>query len=340
MSKSLNDLPTISTVAQSASVSVTTVSRVLNGKTNVTEEKRQRVQEAILALNYQPQQSARSLAGANSMLIALLYSASDSRFVPQFQNAAIRACRQSGRSLLVECIDHAVGQPIEQVEAFLASLRPDGIILTGPLCADPWVRGTLNLRRMPFVTLQPGGDPKEISSITSDEVGAGEALTSHLIELGHTSVAYLRSAAQWVDNCQRGFARAMRSHDIEVNRDFVVQSTAESGTRLVYELLRRAERPSAIVASSVELALNARTAAQLAGLSVPGDLSLACFDDINDDRFVHPALTMMRRPIAAMASAAVSALIAIDRSKPVAPRPAGVLVPHAAMALGSTARRA
>ena len=137
MNKRAGAPPTIIDVARQAGVSIKTVSRVVNKEPTVHADTRARVQAAVAALNYRPQLSARSLAGAKSFLIGLLYYDPSAAFVAGVQQGATlrlpRGGPPPGRRVAAENGDDV--QP--QIEAMLAALRPDGMILTPPLCDNP-----------------------------------------------------------------------------------------------------------------------------------------------------------------------------------------------------------
>src|SRR5262245_16322660 len=121
---------TIVDVAREAGVSIKTVSRVVNRESGVLDATREQVLEVVRRLNYRPKQSARSLAGARSFLICLLYYDPSAAFVAGVQRGATLACRANGYHLVVESMGTDAPDITDQVEHMLAALRPDGMILT------------------------------------------------------------------------------------------------------------------------------------------------------------------------------------------------------------------
>ena len=125
---------TINHVAEKAGVSIKTVSRVLNREPNVAESTRQRVNEAVEALNYRPNVSARSLAGARSYLVGVLLDNVRPAYAIALQFGALRVCQSWGYHLLLEAIDTSAKDFSQQLELLLSNVRTDGFILPPPLC--------------------------------------------------------------------------------------------------------------------------------------------------------------------------------------------------------------
>src|ERR1700748_1113877 len=125
---------TISDVAHQAGVSIKTVSRVMNNEPGVRADTRARVLRRMADLRYRPSQSARSLAGARSFLIGLLYFDPSAAFVSGVQQGATMRCREAGYHLVVESMDNDAHDLGEQVHRMVSTLRPDGMFLSPPLC--------------------------------------------------------------------------------------------------------------------------------------------------------------------------------------------------------------
>jgi len=130
---------TITDVAEKAGVSIKTVSRVMNQEAGVHAETRAAVLKVVAELKYRPKQSARSLAGARSFLIGLLYYDPSAAFVGGVQQGATLRCREAGYHLVVESLHNDAPDLQQQVDRMVSALRPDGMILTPPLCDNPHV---------------------------------------------------------------------------------------------------------------------------------------------------------------------------------------------------------
>jgi len=311
-------VPTITDVAQQAGVSIKTVSRVMNQEPGVHAETRALVLKVMADLNYRPKLSARSLAGARSFLIGLLHYDPSAAFVAGVQQGATLRCREAGYHLIVESLHNDAPDLAQQVDRMVSALRPDGIILTPPLCDNPSVLQALQASRTPCVLVSPARDIAGLPSVRMDDTRAAEEITNLLISLGHVSIAFIRGARDQAASGLRhqGYQRAMKTHRIAVDKELVVQGdfTFASGVEAAHHLLSRRQRPSAVFASNDDMALGVLVAAQRLGLAVPGDLSIAGFDDSSASGLVWPPLTTVRQPKDEMARTAVDMLIAASRS--------------------------
>ena len=339
MNKRAGSSPTIIDVAQRAGVSIKTVSRVMNKEPSVHADTRARVQEAVTALNYRPQLSARSLAGARSFLIGLLYYDPSAAFVAGVQRGATLGCREAGRHLVVESLQQDGVDVQSQIESMLAALRPDGMILTPPLCDNPAILETLRASRTPCVLISPAGDGHGMPLVRMDDALAAEELTNLLISLGHTAIAFIEGDQSASVRRRQGYERALKAHRIAVDPGLVMQGAFdfESGVAAAQKLFALPAPPTAIFAANDDMALGALTAAQRLGIAVPHDVAIAGFDDSRAASLVWPALTTVRQPLAEMAMAAVAMLLSGEvKLDPGQPAPVRVL-PHEVIVRGSTA---
>ena len=339
MNKRAGAPPTIIDVAQRAGVSIKTVSRVMNKEPSVHADTRARVQEAVIALNYRPQLSARSLAGAKSFLIGLLYYDPSAAFVAGVQRGATLGCREAGRHLVVESLQQDGVDVQSQIESMLAALRPDGMILTPPLCDNPLILETLRASRTPCVLISPAGDGHGMPLVRMDDALAAEELTNLLISLGHTAIAFIEGDQSASVRRRQGYERALKAHRIAVDPGLVMQGAFdfESGVAAAQKLFALPAPPTAIFAANDDMALGALTAAQRLGIAVPHDVAIAGFDDSRAASLVWPALTTVRQPLAEMAMAAVAMLLSGEvKLDPGQPAPVRVL-PHEVIVRGSTA---
>jgi len=200
----------------------------------------------------------------------------------------------------------------------VSALQPDGMILTPPLCDNAQVLKALRESHTPCVLISPARDVKGMASVRMDDAGAAEEITNLLISLGHERIAFIKGATDQAASGRRyqGYLRAMKTHKLPVDPEMVHQGefTFESGVEAAHHLLSRRTRPSAVFASNDDMALGVLASAQRLGLSVPGDLSIAGFDDSTAAGLVWPPLTTVRQPMDQMARVAVEMLIAANRN--------------------------
>ena len=270
---------TITDVAQRSGVSIKTVSRVINQEAGVHPETREHVLKVVAELKYRPKLSARSLAGARSFLIGLLYYDPSAAFVGDVQQGATLRCREAGYHLVVESLHNDAPDLAQQVARMVSALQPDGMILTPPLCDNPAVLKALRENQTPCVLVSPARDVKGLPSVRMDDIKAAEEITNLLIGLGHERIAYIKGPPDQAASGLRyqGYLRAMKSHGIAVDQEFVCTGdfVFASGVEAAHQLLSRRIRPTAVFAGNDDMALGVLSAAQRLGLGVPGDLSLS-----------------------------------------------------------------
>ncbi len=339
MNKRAGAPPTIVDVAKKAGVSIKTVSRVMNKEPTVHPETRALVLDVVAELNYRPQLSARSLAGAKSFLIGLLYYEPSAAYVAGIQRGATLRCREAGRHLVVESLQSNGADLQPQIDAMLAALRPDGMILTPPLCDHPEILATLRANGTPCVLISPAGDGHGMAQVMMDDALAAEELTHLLASLGHRRIAFIQGNQAASERRQRGFERAMAAHGLEVDPAFVLPGgfDFDSGVDGAHSLLSRAVPPTAIFAANDDMALGALAAAQRLGLAVPRELSIVGFDDSRAATLVWPALTTVRQPVAEMAMAAVDLLLSGELKPGATSEPPVRVLAHELVVRGSTA---
>ena len=340
MSSRPSSAPTIIDVAREAGVSIKTVSRVLNREAGVHEQTREQVLAVVAQLKYRPKLSARSLAGARSFLIGLLYYDPSASFVSGVQKGAAVRCREAGYHLVVESIEDDAPDIEAQVDRMVAALRPDGMILTPPLCDNPQVLKVLADSGTPTVLISPGEHDPALLTVRMDDVQAAAEVTELLIELGHERIAFIRGATDQAASELRyqGFKRAMKAHGLVVDESLVYQGdfTFPSGVSGANHLLAQRNRPTAVFASNDDMALGVLSAAQRLGLQVPAELSITGFDDSPAATLVWPPLTTVRQPIEDMARMAVDMLLAPASADGDAATPSERVLPHQVVPRGST----
>jgi len=315
---------TIYDVAARAGVSIKTVSRVMNNEPNVRPAMRDRVMEAAEALDYSPNLSARSLAGSRSFVIAIFVDAAltidhwrserGADYLSRIQLGATLQCRDAGYHLLIELIDHDAPRVRQEVAALLAALKPDGVILTPPSSDNETVLELLDKAGTPYVRLGPERPAELGPRVHMDDVAAARDMTQHLAGLGHRRIGFIVGEPRYGASQARreGYLEAMKQLNLPVSDQWVRQGdfTFQSGLEQAKALLALPDRPTAIFASNDDMALGCIAAAAEAGIMVPGEVSIAGFDDSPSARFSRPQLTTVRQPVVEMASLATRLLIA------------------------------
>jgi LacI family transcriptional regulator len=302
---------TVHDVARHAGVSPMTVSRVVNGEHNVREATRAKVMASIRALHYSPNLAARSLASANTVRIGLLYSNPSAAYLSEFLVGSLEQSSLSGCQLLIEKSDGPESER-KAIEKFAAA-GADGVILPPPLCDSKTALAALKSVDLPAVVVATGRPAPGLSSVSIDDFEAARAMTRHIIELGHTRIAFIIGHPNQTASARRldGFMAGMSEAGLEVDERQIEQGffTYRSGIESAERLLTGERPPSAIFASNDDMAAGAVAVAHRLGLDVPRDLTVVGFDDTALAATVWPALTTVRQPIAEMAREAVTLLL-------------------------------
>ena len=305
---------TIFDVAEGAGVSIKTVSRVVNNEANVREKTRERVLGVIRDLQYKPNAAARALSGRRSRSVGLVYeNAEEFNYTNAVLNGTLGACDASGYSLLLCPLNLPDPDVGERVRGFAAQARVEGIVLPAPIGDVAAVTGLLREMRIPFAAIAPRNPlPAEINVACEDEA-ATFSLTEHLIGQGHRCIGYIKGHPDHGASDKRfaGYRRALEEHGIAFAPRLVRQGyfDFDSGKAAAAELLELPEPPTAIVAGNDDMAAGVLFEARERGLSVPGQLSVAGFDDTQIASRLWPPLTTVRQPIMRMAETAARLLI-------------------------------
>lgn len=307
---------TIHDVARFAGVSPMTVSRVINGEKNVRESTREAVNAAIRELNYAPNPAARSLAGADLIRIGLLYSNPSAAYLSEFLVGSLDQCSRGNIQLIVEKCDD---ERAELAATRLVASGVDGIILPPPLCDNAAVTRALAEANVPAVAVATGEPPADVSAVRIDDFAAAQAMTRHLIALGHRRIGFIKGHPNQTASRQRleGHLAALAEAGLRADDDLIAQGyfTYRSGFEAAETLVALRPPVSAIFASNDDMAAAAIAVAHRRGLDVPRDLTVVGFDDSALATTVWPELTTIRQPIADMSRQAVTLLADEIRSR-------------------------
>jgi len=309
--------PTISDVATRAGVSPMTVSRVINGESNVRAETRKRVEAAIKALDYSPSSAARTLAGGEEIRIGLLHSNPSFTFLSEYLVGSLDQASRLNVQLIVEKCDDENEE--ESAIAHLMRTRLDGIILTPPLSESLAVMEAVHQRNIPVVAVATGRAPDWALSVSINDHAAAYEMTRHLAALGHTRIGFIGGNPRQTASEERfqGYKDALRDSGLADAPELVAPGlfTYRSGLDAAEQLLELDTPPSAIFASNDDMAAATVAIAHRRGLDVPGDLTVCGFDDTALATTIWPELTTIRQPVFEMSRTAVDLLVKEIRAR-------------------------
>ena len=303
---------TLATVAASSGVSIATVSKVLNGRTDVASKTRALVQEALRQHDYVASAPRRSKAEAHPSVEVELDDGLRA-YSSEIVQGVIDAGAQAGVAVVVSThAGRAGNKPAERPAAWANGLAAAGrravIVVTSELTAEHLT--ALSRARMPTVLVDPMNMPgAEVTSVGSTNFAGGLAATEHLLSLGHRRIAYAGGRASAACNQARlhGYLAAMEAHGAEVLPGYVQYGhfVYPDGIQIGATLFDLPEPPTAVFAGSDQTALGVIEAARARGLRLPEELSVVGFDDTHLARMTSPPLTTVRQPLREMGRVAV-----------------------------------
>ncbi|TMN39898.1 LacI family DNA-binding transcriptional regulator [Pseudoalteromonas sp. S2755] len=304
---------TINSVAEYAGVSKKTVSRVLNNEPNVSPATREKVLKVFEELNYKPNPIARGLAQNRSFIIGCLYDNPSKSYITRVQSGALEACQKHSYNLLIHPCELRGQDLIDNVEQLLTTSRLDGIVLTPPFSDSNELIAFLKQRNIPYARVASAIEGDDSISIRSnDEQGAFE-LTEHLINLGHTEIAFIKGHPDHsaTENRFSGYQKALAKHGIEYRERLVAEGnfSYHSGADSAKAILDLEPRPTAVFASNDYMAAAVLKLATQREIKVPEQLSIAGFDNAPIARHIWPGLTTIAQPVEEMTRIAVEELI-------------------------------
>jgi LacI family transcriptional regulator len=309
----------IDDVANLAGVSNKTVSRVVNNEPNVRETTRLKVEKAVRKLNYQPSPSARSLAGKRSHLIGLLYDDPglyenpSSSYIVNIQQGALRVCKSRNYDLVVHPCDYQGKNLNAEIKSLISISRVDGLILTPPLSDLSSLLTAIKKTDTPLVRISPGDAKDARFAVTTNDRQICASMTEYLAGLGHSRIAFVRGNRDHkaLESRFLGYQDGLSIAGLPFRKGLVCEgdNSFGSGEECARNLLTGKKPPTAIFACNDDMATGVLRTAHKLGVNVPGDLSVAGFDDIPLAQQIFPSLTTIRQPVRSMAELAAEILM-------------------------------
>jgi LacI family transcriptional regulator len=332
---------TIVHVAEAAGVAIKTVSRVLNNEPNVRPQTRERVLAAVKALNYHPSISARGLAGRRSYVIGLVYENPSANYIMDVQHGAMNRCRADGLLLITHHCSKRGAALAEEIGELADQTHVAGMVLTPPLSASRELIRALDARSLPFVRISPNKIRHASPYVDIDDQAAAFEMTEYLIGLGHRRIGFVVGNPEHYASGRRyaGYEAALKKHGIPLVKEYVQQGyfTFESGVDCGRRLLDCTTPPTAIFASNDDMAAGVLIAAHERRVRIPGQLSVAGFDDAQIAQTVWPRLTTVQQPAYDLAYAATDLLLKmLKAARNGEPRPRPQLFTHRIVVREST----
>jgi len=289
---------TISDVAREAGVSLMTVSRVINGKAEISPSTRQHVLDVIERLGYRPSGIARGLATQRTGTIGLVVPDIANPFFSDVARGAEDRARAAGYHVFVCNADESPQRELSVLES-LEEKRVDGLVLCSSRLQDDALRAALEHHPAAVLVNRRLAEGQVGTVMLADDTGAQSAV-EHLLQSGHTAVGFLAGPLNSYSSRQRviGYGTAFEAAGISHNRDWVRPCSYEvkGGRETARALLADHPELTALFCYNDLVAVGALQACAELGRQVPGDLAIVGFDDIPMAAVVTPALTTCRVP--------------------------------------------
>lgn len=322
------DMPvTIHDVAKRLNLSITTVSRALDGYDDVAETTRQRVIEVAREMGYVPNRAARQLRKQRTETIGYILPTASPRFSDPFFLEFISGLgdevAQNNYDLLISIAKPGEDDERLVYQRWVHGHKVDGFILNRMRLRD-WRVQYLSQINVPFVTLERTLDAVDYPSIEINGQAGVKKLVEYLIQQGHQRIAYLGASSDLVIQADRysGYRQGLHEGGLSLLNELVVESdlSRQGGAKAARKLLSLNDPPTALVCINDLTAIGAIQAATELGLVVGRDLVIAGFDGIEDAEHTRPPLTTLSQPLYDIARKLVKLLIAEIKSEPIMER--------------------
>ncbi|RRN64043.1 LacI family DNA-binding transcriptional regulator [Caulobacter sp. 602-1] len=330
---------TMADVAERAGVSRMTVSRVINDGAKVREATRRAVLEAIRDLNFQPNLAARNLVTAGELRIGVVYSNPSAAFMSDFLVGVFEEATNAGARLILVRGENGAAPSLQELRPLLNG-GVHGVVLAPPLGESAAVLDILRAANLPVAVVAAGRPPADAINVRIDDRQASQAMTRHLLDLGHRRIGFIvgnpnqTASAARLDGARAAVAAVEDAELVLAHGAF----TYDSGLRAAEVLLDGERLPTAIFASNDDMAAAAVSVAHRRHLDVPGDLTIVGFDDTTVATTLWPPLTTIHQPVRQMAAVALDLLLRALRSpKPSAEVYADHVLDHVLIQRDSTA---
>lgn len=305
---------TLAAVAQEAGVSTPTVSKVINGREDVSADTRAKVLAALARTGYKsPLQKRRSIAGRQ--MVEVVVDSLESAYAVEVLNGVVETAAASDIEVLLNVTGKQGASTLtaEQRAQRIIDEGRCGMIVVTSAFGDAQL-DAFHRRKIPIVVIDAlNPPPTDVVSVGASNWAGGKAATTHLLELGHRQIAYLGGpdAAECNQARLHGYMAAMRSAGVTVEDEYVLsgQFRSEHGAKGMEYLLGLKQPPTAIFAGSDSIALGVLAEARRQGIRVPEDMSLVGFDGTYQAEESVPPLTSVSQPLQEMGATALRLLL-------------------------------
>lgn len=294
---------TIRDLAEKLHLSITTVSRALDGYQDVAPETRERVVRAAQEMGYEPSFAARQLRRRRSDAIGYILPTSSPQFSdPFYVNFLTGLCDEVAthhRDLLVTSCPPESEKERKIYRQWAQSHRVDGVVLNRTRLND-WRVDYLTENKIPFVSLGKGAADAVYPYVDIEDSAAIQQLVVHLAKKGHGRIAYIGASPNLVVQSDRfrGYLDGLRAAGMSLDESLVKEGdlTEAGGYQAAHELLNQSPRPTAILGCNDLTALGVLRAAKERGIYIGTELAIAGYDGIKETEYTNPPITTIHQP--------------------------------------------
>jgi len=305
--------PTIKDVAKLAGVHPSTVSRVINNDSRISEKTKEKVILIISKLGYTPNAIARGLKTKRTYTLGILIPDITNPFFAEIARGVEDAANKNNFNVILCNTDDKLKKERTYLQ-ILRGKRVDGLILGTAHIKDKSIL-ELEREKFPYILVSRNIEGLDKNCIIVDDVEGGMMATEYLIKLCHRRIAHITGPLKTRSALNRleGYKLALKKYKIAYKDELVGEGDfkIKGGYQVMKRFLKLTEPPGAIFAANDLLALGAMQAIQKKSFHVPEDFSVVGFNDIELASFVYPALTTIRQPMLEMGALAVKMLLRI-----------------------------
>lgn len=305
-------MATMKDVARLAGVSTSTVSHVINNDRFVSDATRKKVDDAVKTLNYAPSALARSLKLNQTHTIGMLISASSNPFYSELVRGVERSCFERGYSLVLCNTDGDEKRMNSNLETLLQK-RVDGLLLLSTEIHHPSIEMMSRYPGVPTVMMDWSPFDEGTDVIQDNSLLGGEMATQYLIDKGYTRIACIGGPVDKSPSQMRldGYRKAMKQAGLPILPGYEIIGDFEfrGGFLAMQELLSLPTPPEAVFSCNDAMAVGVYHALYQASMTVPKDMAVVGYDDIELARYMTPPLTTIHQPKDELGELAVDVLI-------------------------------
>lgn len=289
---------TINDVAKAANVSPSTVSRAIAGNPRISSATRENILRIMKELNYHPNLIARSLANKSTKIIGVIVPGTTEKafqhpFFPEVLSGMASIAHNNKYHILITSVTSAKEEK-RVINEYAKSGIAEGIILMAARVKDPAISELMRLG-FPFVVIGRPQNEKEITWVDNDNFSISYELTKHMLELGRKRVAFIGVSPDYIVTLDRleGYKKALRDFNIKIDYDLIIEGkyVEDTGYEMLKKIIDHVDCPDAVVACDDLLAFGAIKLLSERGLTVPGNVAVAGFNNVPLSDYFMPPLT-------------------------------------------------